>query len=53
MEPEVISKMAVEAMFKGFFWGIWMVFKTLWWLIPLALILRWINKKNNKWKRRN
>lgn len=51
MDPEAISKIFGEAIFKGFSQSIWVVFKAMWWLIPLALIFRWINKKSDKWRR--
>ena len=39
--------------------GLWIGFKWIWWLIPLAIVLklfeRWANKKidKRKWRRRN
>ena len=42
-----------EAISQGFKTGILngtlAVLKGLWWLIPLALLFRWINKKTDKW----
>jgi len=56
MEPDAFSKLFGEAIFKGFFQGVWIFFKTAWWVIPVVIVLiwfeKWANRKIDIWKRR-
>ena len=39
---------------RWFLEGFWIAFKMVWWLLPIAILIRiierWANKKIDKWK---